>query len=196
MRITLLLLLFLCGCAAPLAQQRGQQQTYTVYLPHILKEVDPEPPVKVPCWESLPAYAFFWLLRIDARQQHGDLICDPRLVRAAANRALAQPLTGLSHCDVFGLCANVYVRRAGFPLPTHYAPNGNNVESLMGGAQFAVDAFNALARSPAHAMHLFGENEFFRQQKYIGIAMVEVPNHRYRWVWVIIITDKGIDSGE
>lgn len=164
----------------------------TVYLPLIGGATPPTPtpvPTATPCNLSPGAAAFFWMLQLDPRQQRPHIECDARLVRAAENRAAAQFGDGLSHCDILGICANVYVRAAGCVLPDHYAVNGNNVEELGGGTTSPVEMFNALARSPSHRVHLFGENDFFRRQTRVGIALVELPNLRWRYYWAIIITE-------
>jgi hypothetical protein len=141
----------------------------------------------VPCFTSAAATAFYRLLTTDTRQQHPSLVCDARLVQAAQRRAASQYGAGLSHCDALGVCANDYARAAGCQLPSFYAANGNNIESLTAGTANPLAAFESLARSPSHSRHLFGQNLFFREQDKIGIALVEVPSHRYRYIWAILI---------
>lgn len=172
----------------------------TVYLPLIGAGTPPTPAptaTPAPCNLSPAAATFFWMLQLDPRQQRPRIECDARLVRAAENRAAAQFGDGLSHCDILGICANVYVRAAGCVLPANYAINGNNVEELAGGTTSPVEIFNALARSPSHKAHLFGEDDFFRRQTRVGIALVELPNLRWRYYWAIIISEcEGGTSGE
>lgn len=167
----------------------------TVYLPLVGggSAATPTPaPTATPgagCGLSPGAAAFFWRLQFDARQQRARLVCDARLVQAAERRAAAQYGDGLSHCDSRGVCANVYVRAAGCKLPSSYAANGNNVEEMAAGTRDAMVIFDALAGSPSHKVHLFGENDFFRKQTRVGIAMIELPSHRYRWIWAVLIAE-------
>lgn len=213
--LILVLVLFLAACQPTVPQSQQLQPSSpvlagaavaapvprgTVYLP-LIGGTPPTPtpvPTATPCNLSSGAAAFFWMLQLDPRQQRPHIECDARLVRAAENRAAAQFGDGLSHCDILGICANVYVRAAGCVLPAHYAVNGNNVEELAGGTSDPVSVFNALARSPSHKVHLFGENDFFRRQTRVGIALVELPNLRWRYYWAIIITEceTGPTSGE
>ena len=200
---------------SPLAQPRSPRAGVAVYLPIVggaaVPTATPTPTVApiptitptatpapiVSCWRTFGAWVFYQLLISDERQAHPNLDCDRRLVAAAERRAMAQPLTGLAHCDQWGVCANVYARAAGCRLPANYGPNSNNIESLLGGTLDPLEAFKGLARSPAHARHLFGDGDFFRAQDRIGIAVVDVPGHRYRWVWVILIGQcEGGESGE
>lgn len=169
---------------SPLA--RGARYAY--YIPLISGLAEPTPTqTPTSCFKSPAAAEFYRLLTTDARQQRPTLICDSRLVAAAELRAKAQPSTGLSHCDSQNICANTYARAQGCRLPLDGYGLGNQIESLTAGTANAQAAFDSLARSPSHSKHLFGEIELFRQQDRVGIAMMEVPGHRYRWVWVVLI---------
>lgn len=208
-RLILAVALLIAACTSPpnqpLSPLTAPRVSGAVYLPIVGGR--PGVPTPAPtatatvapvpaCWNSWGAYAFYWLLRNDYRQQRARLECDPRLVLAARRRALAQPLDGLAHCDSAGVCANAYARAAGCKLPAGYTAK-NEIESLAAGTIDPLEAFRSLARSPDHARHLFGENDTFREQDRIGIAMVEVPGHRYRWVWVVLIARcEGAISGE
>lgn len=169
-----------------------------VWLPFLVAERPTATPTTPICWPSAAEQAFYQRLINDSRQQRSRLLCDPRLVAAAKLRAAAQPPTGLAHCDSLGICANVYARAAGCRLPSYYAMNGNNIESLGGGADDPTVTLDSLARSPSHAAHLFGQNDFFREQDRIGIAMVEIPGWRWKWAWAILIArcDTVANSGE
>lgn len=159
----------------------------------------PSPTPALDCWPGVAERAFYQRLINDGRQQRPLLVCDTRLVAAAQRRALAQPPAGLSHCDALGICANVYARAAGCQLPASYAVNGNNIESLGLGTVNVDVMYKALVDdSPSHRLHLMGEGGGFREQDRIGIALVDVPTNRYRYVWVILIARcvEGPTSGE
>lgn len=210
-----ILISIVAGCSAPPAQPQSPLAAPMVYLPIVSGAALPTPtptptmtpiptitPTATPapvvsCWRTFGAWMFYQLMINDARQAHQRLDCDPRLVAAAERRAMAQPLTGLAHCDQRGVCANSYARAAGCRLPANYGLNGNNIESLTAGTVDPLEAFKSLARSPSHARHLFGDGDFFKAQDRLGIAVVDVPGHRYRWVWVILIGNcEGGESGE
>lgn len=201
-RLLLAIALLLVACQPPPHQPRSPvappsnqpqsplAQPSHVWLPLLIWESTPPPPTRTPgpsCFPGAAEQEFYRLLVGDGRQQRPRLQCDPRLVAAAKLRAAAQPPAGLSHCDSFGICANVYARAAGCRLPGTYGMNGNNIESLTGGTASPAAAFESLARSPSHATHLFGQIPFFREQDHIGIALVEIPGWRWRWAWAIII---------
>jgi hypothetical protein len=191
-----IVLLIVTGCIARPAQptERGVSgfesplYTYHYWMPFVVAEKAPTPTPTPTCFKSAAAEQFYLLMRYDARQQRKAITCDPRLVAAAELRAKAQPSDGLAHCDQWNVCANSYVRAQGCRLPSDYGL-GNQVESLSAGTPNAQAAFDSLARSPAHKVHLFGENDTFRRQDRVGIAMVEVPGHRYRFVWAVLISE-------
>lgn len=129
---------------------------------------------------------FYRLLLADSRQQRRMLLWDTRLAIAAQRRAAAQFGDGLSHYDVNGVGPNAYAMYAGFVLPAYYADNGNQIESLTAGTSNPQAAFESLARSPSHKVHIFGENDFFREQDRIGISIVEL-SLKYRFYWSVLI---------
>lgn len=188
-------LLVITGCITRPVQPVGRGvsgfesplNTYHYWLPLLSAQKAPTPTPKPTCFKSAAAEQFYLLMLYDARQQRKAIICDPRLVAAAELRAKAQPLDGLSHCDALGICANVYARAQGCRLPIWYGMNTNEIEELLAGTPNAQPAFDSLARSPSHKLHLFGENDMFRPQDRVGVAMVEVPGHKYRYVWAILI---------
>jgi len=189
-------LLVITGCITRPAQQTGRGAsgfesplyTYHYWMPFVVAEKAPTPTPKPTCFKSAVAEQFYLLMRYDARQQRKAITCDPRLVAAAELRAKAQPLDGLAHCDQWNVCANTYARAQGCRLPLNYGL-GNEIEELAAGTANAQAAFDSLARSPSHKVHLFGENDTFKQQDRVGIAMVEVPGHRYRFVWAVLISE-------
>ncbi len=190
------ILLVITGCITrqPQPVSRGVSgfesplYTYYYWVPLLIAQKAPTPTPPPTCFKSTAAEQFYLLMRYDARQQRKAIVCDPRLVAAAELRAQAQPLDGLAHCDALGICANVYARAQGCRLPLGYGL-GDQIESLTAGTPNAQAAFDSLARSPSHRVHLFGEDDTFRQQDRVGIAMVEVPGHRYRFVWAVLIAE-------
>jgi len=192
--------LTITACIAPTPQNAFESPLYNrrLYLP-IIAQQRPLPVVAAtatptPCFRSQAAEQFYRLLVADARQQRKSLVCDPRLVAAAEARAMAQRGDVLAHCDERGQCANVYAKVYGCRLPSEqegYAINGNQIESLVAGTPNALAAFESLARSEGHSNHLFGKIDIFRAQDRVGIAMVELPGYRWRWVWSILIARCG-----
>lgn len=130
--------------------------------------------------------AFYRLLTTDQRQQRATLGTCAALERAAEWKAadIAQ-YDYWQHQASNGEWPNTTVRRFGCDLPAAYGDGWNGVESLGAGSKDALPIFIALANSPRHRVHLFGENSFYRQQTHMGIGMV--VGGRYGWVWVILI---------
>lgn len=141
-----------------------------------------------------PVASFYRLLVGDERQQRSSLEVCPCLERAAQRRALG--LVGgdpWAHVDGAGVTPNEYARAAGCHLPADYALRGNNVESLVAGTADPLVVFAALASSPAHAAHLFGQG-WFAHQRHMGIALGE--GGRLGWYWVVLIATCEQSSGE
>lgn len=138
------------------------------------------------CFGNPSALAFYHLLSTDERQQRTSLTCCPSLVEAAKKRAYG--LTHgdpWSHVDAAGLWPNQHARAAGCNLPDFYPEPANNIESLVAGSPNVGDVFEALAQSQYHAPHLFGQNDFFREQGEVGIALAE--GGVFGWYWVVLI---------
>jgi uncharacterized protein YkwD len=130
---------------------------------------------------------FGHLLLTDPRQQRVGLLWSKCLQIAAATRAESlATLRYWGHCDLSGKCANTFAREAGCKLPAYYG-NGNNIESLVAGTNDVQLAFDSLAQSSLHAVHLFGQNNFFREQTHFGIAYLDAPVSVYHYYWVILI---------
>lgn len=149
-----------------------------IYLPIVATApVLPEP--------VTPAAAFMALLMSDERQQRPQLERCASLETAAAWKA--QDIAEhdyWSHVAANGETPNVTARRFGCKLPQGYG-SGNNIESLVAGSPSATVMFAALAESPSHRTHLFGENSFFRQQTHVGVAMA--TGGQWGWVWAVHI---------
>lgn len=157
----------------------------TVYLPIVRRET---PNSK--CFDDIHATELYNLLQIDSRQQHPALVCCPSLVAAAKLRS-----AGLAngdpwaHVDAHGVTPNQYARNMGCHLPAHYATVGNNIESLLAGTADAAVCLQALGASPAHAAHLFGLSDFFRQQSCVGISMAEGGEYGFYWCILIAVCE-------
>lgn len=165
-----------------------EQQTNKVYLPLIVNQAPAAKPTA--CHMDHRAATFADMLRGSARQQRGSLTCDTALVRAAERRARSMAEGDyFGHCDPAGDCPNRYALRAGCRLPAHYPQNGNSVESITAGSLSARASFDALARSPGHASHLFGLGDFYGKQTRIGIAVAESPGSKYGAYWSIMIAE-------
>lgn len=164
--------------AAPLAQPASPLLIRRYYVPMV---------IGLPSCLTMPATErFHSLVAADGRQQRPTMRCNEALVKAAQARADGMANSGhFAHCDLAGNCANRYARAAGCRLPAYYSENGNNIESLAAGSPVAEAIFIALARSPSHAAHLFGQNDFFREQVDVGIAVATGGKHG--WWWVVMI---------
>lgn len=156
----------------------------------------PTPDPDLACFTDQAAVVFYRLLLTDSRQARAALVCDPRLVAAAKERAVTLAGEGaLAHCDERGECVNRVARRYGCALPASYAPNGNNIESLAAGTPDPWIIFVSLAASPSHSVHLFARDQSgniqrqFQQQTQIGIASYYAPGSDWGYYWVILIAD-------
>jgi len=186
--ILLLLVVWLslaCG-GKPQAMHSASPYTYYFpvagfYEPSPLPTPAPTPDPDLACFTDPAAVVFYRLLLTDSRQARAALVCDPRLVAAAKERAVTLAGEGaLSHCDARGECVNRVARRYGCTLPAGYAPNGNNIESLAAGTPdpwvFARDPSGNIQRQ-------------FQQQTQIGIASYYAPGSAWGYYWVILIAD-------
>lgn len=146
-----------------------------VYLPIVANQVD-------------PVTEFLRLLKADTRQQRPRLDVCPCLMQGALWRA-----TGLAngepwdHKDRQGRRPNGLARSYGCTLPAAYSDDANYIEELTAGTADPLVAFTSLANSPMHKIHLFGENDFYRVQTRVGVAMAEKEGTDYRYYWVVWI---------
>lgn len=75
------------------------------------------------------------------------------------------------HFSPTGVSPNQVVRSVGYPLPSYYPDNKNNVESLAIGGDDINQTIKAwLESKTGHRLHVFGENDFYRGQRCIGIG--------------------------
>ena len=133
-----------------------------------------------------PVVAFYRLLTADQRQRRSSLGTCAQLEAAAEWKAQDIVTHGYwAHQAANGEWPNATVRRFGCNLPSEYGSNWNGCESLVAGSPDAVVMFAALAESPAHRVHLFGEVDFYRMQTHVGVAMA--TGGCYGWVWCVMI---------
>lgn len=131
---------------------------------------------------------FSRLIREDFRQERV-LIVSACLTRSARHRVNSLVENDyFAHCDMNDVCANEVARSVGVPLPPEYSIDGNSIESLIAGVRDVEKAFDFLSRSPKHADHLFGRNDFTREQTFIGVAFRESPMTKYSFYYAIHIS--------
>ncbi len=196
MRICIILVaLILAGCSPASVPQPVSPLAYRVYVPQMLGKphptLTPRPtPTATPlprCYANAQAETMARLITTDPRQQRTWLRCNPALVKAAQVRAESLARLGYwAHCEPGGPCANDVARRAGCKLPANYV-NTNNIESLVGGSPDAPISWTVLSASVAHAPHVLGTADFFREQHDIGVAYLAAPGSKYGFYWVIMI---------
>lgn len=111
-------------------------------------------------------------LRDHALQNRVQMVLDPRLCAAARKHAAdMQARRYFAHRNPDGVDANQRALDAGYPLPPIYDPEQNFIESIAGStADKAADVVARWKKSPAHATHVFGKHEFYREQVVIGIG--------------------------
>mgnify|MGYP000143100373 CR=1 FL=1 len=135
-----------------------------------------------------PAAVFCDLLLHDERQQRPRLEVCKALEVAAGKRAWGlahgEPW---AHRDSTGLGANGIARRLGCALPAEYSDGQNYIESLTAGMSDPQLAFDSLARSDHHRVHLFGEADFYRVQHHMGVGFAQNPDAPFQFYWAIWI---------
>lgn len=137
-----------------------------------------------------PAYSFtpsaqerdlYLLIRSDAAQQRVQVVLDPRLCNAARKHAAdTQRRKFFAHKNPDGVNPNQRVINEGYPLPAHYVPNENYVESMTGSvADTAADALRLWRNSAPHATHVFAKNDFYKEQVVLGIGRAPASGFGY-----------------
>lgn len=133
-----------------------------------------------------PVATFYRLLTADQRQQRPSFGTCAQLEAAAEWKAQDIVAHGYwAHQAANGEWPNATARRFGCNLPAEYGSDNNHIESLCAGSDDAQVMFDSLARSEQHRVHLFGLNEFFRQQTHVGVAMAQ--GGQWGWVWCVMI---------
>ncbi|GLP97717.1 hypothetical protein [Paraferrimonas sedimenticola] len=147
----------------------------------------------VACGNSPQAKALAEFIIKDPQQQRDSIICDPRLVSAAAQKAQQMASAGLVAHNL-GVSPNTFVEEAGFDLPYYYAPGGNQVEAIAGGYPSAEEVWAGFKKSTSgHKEHLLGTLDFYREQDRLGVGYFydwDTPHIQY---WVVYLT-KGTDD--
>ena len=112
------------------------------------------------------------LVRVHPDQQRVQVVLDPRLCLAARKHAAdTQRRRFFNHINPDGVNANQRALNEGYPLPSHYTPALNYIESMAGSvADTPADAVTSWRGSPPHATHVFGQVEFYRGQVVLGVG--------------------------
>lgn len=148
-----------------------------VYLPLVVKSEKP--------WRE----QFADILVNDPRQQRPELLPDPVLMQVAQEKAEdMRDREYYDHITPEGVNPNLMVLQAGFPLPSFYDKDSNNVESIAGAYNPPDVVYEAFISSPPHRAHLLGELPFFQCQNRFGIGYAE--GGFYHHYWVVIIAER------
>lgn len=94
------------------------------------------------------------------------------------------------HVSPDGEWSNDMARRCGYPLAASYTNGQNYIESLGSGYSFAQGVWGAWLTSPGHKAHLFGENDFYREQNEFGVGYAYIPNSEYTYYWVVLFAKR------
>lgn len=90
----------------------------------------------------------------------------------------------VEHKDLAGHYVNYYIRLAGYKLPSWYAADDNNCESLAAGYQTAAEAWAGWLAHPPHRIHVIGEDKFWADQVDFGIGHAAGGPFGHYWVIV------------
>lgn len=112
------------------------------------------------------------LVREHPDQQRVQVVLDPRLSWAARNHAAdTQRRKFFNHVNPDGVNANQRATNEGYPLPAHYTPSQNFIESMAGSTvDTPADAVALWRNSPPHASQVFGQVAFYREQVVFGVG--------------------------
>lgn len=75
-----------------------------------------------------------------------------------------------AHTSPEGITANQNIASVGYKLPDYYFKKPNACESLSIGGHTPEDNAIGWLNSPKHRPHVYGENNFYREQECIGIG--------------------------
>lgn len=118
----------------------------------------------------------FLLLKNHPDQQRKIMNRHPLLDEAAQIKAedMAKRLY-LSHTSPDGLTANENIVLTGYKIPDYYSKKGNNGESLYRGhnGEKINRPVDGWYNSPHHKIHVFGTDNFFKDQECIGVGWAE-----------------------
>jgi uncharacterized protein YkwD len=184
----LLLAVFICSLLViphkVSAQSAPDAQTASraVYLPLVANSTSS--PVQAAWQLNAQEQQLDTLFRADAGQHRQNPTRNDILSQVA--RARAEDMANrnyFSHTNPDGHAANFLVEQAGYLLPDYYPNDGNNIESIGLNYSSAADAWQAWKDSPAHRVHVLGEESFYAEQTDYGFGYAENGNGKY---WVLI----------
>lgn len=109
------------------------------------------------------------------------------LMKVAAERVADMAARNyVAHRNLEGHYANFLVRKAGYKLPSWYAADDNNIESIAAGQGTPAEAWNALINHPPHRIHVLGEDAFWAEQVDFGIGHWRGSGSIYANYWLIL----------
>lgn len=130
---------------------------------------------------------FIHLFMTDPGQKRRSKNRNDILMKVAANRALDLATRKyVAHKTPEGHYANYLVRLAGYKLPSWYAADDNNIESLAAGQTTPLEAWKALINHPPHRVHVLGEDPFWADQIDFGLGHWRGTGSIYADFWVIL----------
>jgi len=134
---------------------------------------------------------FYLRIRDHANQKRAQMILDPRLCAAARKQAVdTQTRKFFAHANPDGVNSNQRAINEGFPLPSHYDPKQNYIESMAGSvADTPANAVTLLRSDAPHANHIFGRTAFYLGQTVIGVG--HAPPNRWGYATYVFISAPG-----
>lgn len=121
-------------------------------------------------------------------QKRKVLTCNSKLAQAAFEKAKAMSQADKITHNIENKTPNEHLKSFGVELPQHYEILGNQVEAVSGGIKTAKDSFNFFMSSEDHKEHLLGENDFYFQQRHIGVGFFQDLKKAHEYYWVVYIT--------
>lgn len=160
------------------------------------KEIESDKNQYENCGLDEKSQALAKLLIESQEQKRPTLNCNIKLARAALKKAQMMSETEYISHNLFHTTPNELLRNEGVDLPNYYKRFGNQVETLLGGAETAKDSLVFFAEDPEYKIHIFGENELTLEQDQIGIGYYEDKDKRHRHYWAVYISAlKKADEG-
>lgn len=134
---------------------------------------------------SDPEWELWQLVIADSQQKHSGLALDYCLSAMARSRSADMAIRRyFSHTTPDGVTPNHACRIGGCGIPGYYS-DGNNIESIAAGYATPSATWDAWKNSPAHRVHVLGEDDFFRGQIRCGIGYHYDPSTPYFYYWTI-----------
>jgi len=131
-------------------------------------------------------WSLWQLVTADPEQKHVGLALDYCLSVAARSRSADMANRRyFSHTSPDGVTPNQTCRIAACSIPGWYG-EGNNIESIAAGYATPGAVWDAWKNSPAHRVHVLGEDDFFRGQTRCGIGYhydLTTPYFHYWTIW-------------